>query len=102
MAATRSGPLTALRGRAVSAVAPATRARADQSAPISVVDQHGIRGRDELVERGGEPGGVLQMGEVRGGGKADEATPRNRLVRRDAVSRRDRVVALAPHDQSGK
>src|SRR3954470_15665033 len=98
MAATRSGPLTGLRGRAVGAVAAATRARADQSAPVRVVHQHRIRGRDELVERGGEPGGVLQMGEVRGAGKADEATPRNRLVRRDPMSRRDRVVALAPDD----
>src|SRR3954447_21200261 len=99
MAATRSGPLTAqvlvqapLRGCAVGAVAPATRARADQSAPVRVVHEHGIRGRDELVERGGEPGGVLEMGKVRSRRETHEATSRNRLVRGDAMGDGDRMV----------
>ena len=49
----------------------------------------------------GQPLGVLEVGEVRGAGQGLEAAVGDRVVGREAVRDRDRVVALAPDDQGG-
>jgi hypothetical protein len=72
--------------------------RARIAPPVAVLDRARLRRAHELAQQLREPVRIVQAGEVRRRGERAKAAVRDRLVRAAPVRRRDRVVALPPHD----